>query len=153
MSKDLIKKSEIDASKKQASTRPELTEVDEAAHALAGRMLFGATQPQVSGQDCPRVIVCIDATASMGEFIATRKITPEAAAHMAAGLFASKAGAVGLQVKLAYFRGDQLQIPDKWYDNALELARAIAAIEHQPGWTQHTAFLRHAVEEAEKCAV
>jgi hypothetical protein len=154
VSRDLIRKTEIDASKKKASAKSELTEVDKAADALVGRRLFGAKpQPQASAQDRPRVIVCLDKTTSMGEYLPERRITPEAAAAMATGLFAAKAGSAGLQVKLAYFRGDELRFSNKWYDNANELARAIAAIEQQPGWTQHTSFLRHAVEEAEKCAI
>ena len=56
MSKDLIRKTEIDVSKsKNALTKPELTEADEAMNALMGRMLFGAKpQVQASVQDRPR---------------------------------------------------------------------------------------------------
>ena len=62
-----------------------------------------------------------------------------------------------LQVQLAFFRGDDAspQLPrqfrvSKWYTDPVELARAIVAIEHWPGWTQHCRLLRHAVAEAEK---
>lgn len=162
MSKDLIQKTEIDVSKsKNASTKPELTEADEAMNALAERMLFGV-KPRSSVQDRPHIILGLDCTTSMGEYIEARKITPEAASDIASGLFAAKAGSAGLQVKLAFFRGDgddqspqprQVRFSNKWYDNANELARAIAAIEHWPGWTQHCRLLREATEEAEKCAI
>lgn len=136
------------------------TEVDEAASALMERMLFGAKPQSRSAQDHPRIILGLDCTASMGEYIEARKITLEAATTMANALFA-KAGSTGLQVRLAFFRGDdqyskqprQLELPDTWYSNAKELARAIAAIEHWPGWTQHTALLRHVAEEAKKLAI
>ena len=97
----------------------------------------------------------------MGEFIEARRITPEAAATMANALFA-KAGPAGLEVQLAYFRGDgdqsskqprQFRISNKWYTAPEELAHAIAAIEHWPGWTQHCPLLRHAVAEAKKQAI
>ena len=79
---------------------------------------------------------------------------------MANALF-GKAGSEGLEVRLAFFRGDdrspkqprQLQFSNKWYTAPEELARAIAAIDHWPGWTQHCRLLRHAVAEAEKQAV
>jgi hypothetical protein len=151
LSKDLIRK--IDASK------PEPTEVDEAMHALAEMMLFGEPRPQPV-QGSPRIILALDCTASMGEFVEARKITPEAASTIANALFA-KAGPAGLEVQLAYFRGDgqsskqprQFRVSNKWYTTPEELAHAIAAIEHWPGWTQHCKLLRHAVAEAEKQAV
>ena len=123
------------------------------------RMLFGA-EPQSSVQDRPRIFLALDCTTSMGEYIEARKITPKAASDMAAGLFAAKARSAGLQVKLAFFRGDD-QFPEnpremhftEWYDNAQELARAIVAIEHRPGWTQHCRLLREVIEEVENCAV
>jgi hypothetical protein len=161
MAKDLIRLTEIvpnaqeDALKGQART-----EVDEAASALMKRMLFGAAEPQSSVPDRPRIILALDATTSMGEYLPARKITLEAASDIAAGLFA-KAGSAGLQVRLAYFRGDdqfpkqprQLRFSNKWYGSAEDLARAIAGIEHRPGWTQHCRLLREVIEEVEKCAV
>ena len=92
----------------------------------------------------------------MGEFIKERRITPEAAATMANALFA-KAGPAGLEVQLVYFRGDgddrpnsrdNSEFSNKWYTTPEELAHAIAAIKHWPGWTQHCRLLRHAVAEA-----
>ena len=159
MSKDLITaKNEIVA--KEPERTSERTEVDEAASALMERVLFGA-KPQSSVQDRPRVILGLDCTTSMGEYLPARKVTPEAASDIAAGLFAAKAGSAGLQVRLAFFRGDnrfpeqprQLKFSNKWYSNADELASAIAGIEHQPGWTQHCRLLREVIEEVEKCAV
>jgi hypothetical protein len=165
VSKDLIRRTEIDVSKSKnasegASTKLELTEVDEAANVLMKRTLFGAKPQSRSAQDRPRIILGLDCTVSMGEYIEARQITPERATTMATALFA-KAGSTGLQVRLAFFRGDdrssmqprQLQFSKTWYSNAEELARAMAAIEHWPGWTQHCALLRHVAEEAEKCAV
>jgi hypothetical protein len=66
-----------------------------------------------------------------------------------------------LEVQLAYFRGHdtspkrprQFRASNKWYTEPTELARAISAIEHWPGWTQHCRLLRHAVAEAEKHSV
>jgi hypothetical protein len=154
-------KNEITVSKSAPQdASKERTEVDEAADAMMRRMLFGPEQRPAQAQGCPRIVLAIDATSSMGEFIPARKVTPEAAATIAGALFA-KAGSAGLHVKLAFFRGDdryskqprQLCVPDKWYDSAEELARAIAAIEHWSGWTQHCRLLRHVTEEAEKLAI
>jgi hypothetical protein len=164
VSKDLIRKTAIvskDGLQKSERTEVNTTEVDEvdaAARTMMQRMLFGAEQRPA--RDCPRVVLGLDATSSMGEFIPARKVTPEAAAKIANALF-TKAGSAGLRVRLAYFRGDdqylkqprQLCFPDKWYDNAEELAYAIAAIERWSGWTQHCRLLRHVAEQAEKLAI
>jgi hypothetical protein len=158
-------KNEITASKsvsqdalKESSRELERTEVDAAADAMMQRVLFGAEQRPA--QDRPRIVLGIDGTSSMGEFIPARKVTPEAATTIASALF-TKAGSAGLRVRLAYFRGDdqypkqprQFCFPNKWYDNAEELARAITAIEHWSGRTQHCGLLRHVAEEAEKLAI
>jgi len=160
MGKDLVRK--IDASKPERTdvAKPERTEVDEATRALAERMLFGTEPRPQPVQDRPRIILALDCTTSMGEFIEARKITAEAAYTMANALF-RKVGSEGLEVRLAFFRGDdrspkqprQLQFSNKWYAAPEELARAIAKIDHWPGWTQHCRLLRHAVAEAEKEAV
>jgi hypothetical protein len=153
MSTDLTAKAGIEESEQQTET-----EAHKATHALAERMLFGGeTRPQPGP---PRIILAIDCTSSMDEYIAARKITPEAATAMANALFA-KAGSAGLRVQLTYFRGDdksskqprQFRVSNQWYGTAAELAHAIAAIEHWSGWTQHCRLLRHAVGEAEKQAV
>jgi hypothetical protein len=152
MSKDLKKLDQRES--KQESDQ--LTEASMAVQALTERTLFGAKpRPQ---SDSPRIILALDCTSSMDEFIEERKITPEAATIIADALFAK---AAGLQVQLAYFRGDdqsakqprQLRVSNKWYTTPEELARAIAAIEHWPGWTQHCRLLRHVAEEAEKHAI
>ena len=159
MSKDLVRKSDV--SKPEQTTKSERTEVDQATYALAEMMLFGTESRPQPVQDRPRIILALDCTTSMGEFIEDRRITPEAAAAMANALFA-KVGQAGLEVQLVYFRGDgdepskqprQLRVSNKWYTAPEELAHAIAAIEHWPGWTQHCRLLRHAVAEAEKQAV
>jgi hypothetical protein len=163
VSNDLIRKIVPDPEKKEQSAQTEATEateVNEAKRALAERMLFGTEPRPRPVQDCPRIILALDCTSSMGEFIEARKIAPGAAATMANALFA-KAGSEGLQVRLAFFRGDdrspkqtrQVQFSNKWYTAPEELARAIAKIDHWPGWTQHCRLLRHAVAEAEKQAV
>jgi hypothetical protein len=122
-------------------------------------MLFGASaRPKDSSP--PRIILGLDCTSSMGEYLEPRKITTEAASGIANGLFA-EAGSSGLEVQLVYFRGDdrfpeqprQLGASKRWYSSAAELARAIVAVEHWPGWTQHCRLLRHAISEAENKAV
>lgn len=164
MSNDLIRKivpkPEQKAKSAQTRAHTEATEVVEATHALAERMLFGTEPRPQPVQDRPRIILALDCTTSMGEFIEARKITAEVATTMAKALF-RKAGSEGLEVRLAFFRGDdrsqkqprQLQFSNKWYTAPEELARKIAAIDHWPGWTQHCRLLRHAVAEAEKHAV
>jgi hypothetical protein len=54
-----------------------------------------------------------------------------------------------------YFRGGDRKHPrelvfDKWYTTAEALARAITAIEHLAGWSQHCALLRHAIAAAKQ---
>lgn len=151
MSNDLVRKINV-------SERRETTEVDEARHALAERMLFGTEAPPRSVQGHPRIILALDCTTSMGEFVEAKKITPEGASTLANALFEK---APGIEVELAYFRGDdqsskqprQFRVSNNVYTTPDELARAIAAVEHWPGWTQHCRVLRHAVAEAGKQAV
>ena len=157
MSKDLVRKSDVSKSERGEVSRR--TEVDRAKHALAERILFGTrARPQREGRDAvgrARIILALDCTSSMDEFVEARKITPEAASTIARALFTK---AAGLEVQLAYFRGDdkspkqprQFRVSNKWYITPEELAQAIVAIEHWPGWTQHCRLLRHAVMEAEK---
>jgi hypothetical protein len=166
VSNDLIRKivpkSEQKAKSPQTEAHIEATEVVEATHALAERMLFGTEPRPQPVQDRPRIILALDCTTSMGEFIEARKITAEAAYSMANALF-EKAGPAGLEVQLVYFRGNgdeqsskqprQFRVSKKWYSTPEELAHAMAVVEHWPGWTQHCRLLRHAVAEAEKHAV
>jgi hypothetical protein len=150
VSKDLISKNRTDKSQS-------LTEVQEATRSLAESMLFGTTVPR-RVEEHPRVILALDCTTSMGEYLEERRITPEAALTNADSLFAGQAG---LRVRLAFFRGDdrsakhprQLRFSNRWYDSPEELARAITQIEHWPGWTQHCRLLRSIAEEAEKQAI
>jgi hypothetical protein len=136
----------------------ERTEVDQAHDALAEAMLFGGAARKQPAHGPARIILGLDCTSSMGEFVAERKITTGAAATMAQSLFSEHPG---LEVQLAFFRGDdaypkrprQFRASNKWYTDPAELARAINAIEHWPGWTQHCRLLRHAVTEAEKHSV
>ena len=165
MSKDLVRKTTVSnperlETEKLERTKSGRTEVDEAIYALAEAALFGGNKPEPQGP--PRIILALDCTSSMGEFVETRKLTPEAATAIAMALFA-KVGPAGLEVQLAYFRGDgddrsskqprQFRVSKKWYTNPQELARAMVAVEHWPGWTQHCRLLRHAVAEAEKQAI
>jgi hypothetical protein len=166
VSNDLIRKivpkPEQKATSAQTKAHTEATEVVEATRALAERMLFGTEPRPQPVQDRPRIILALDCTTSMGEFIEARKITAEVATTMAKALF-EKAGRAGLEVQLVYFRGNgdeqsskqprQFRVSKKWYTTPEELARAIAAIDHWPGWTQHCRVLRHAFAEAEKQAV
>jgi hypothetical protein len=140
------------------SETEQTTEVGEAAHALVESMLFGAEpRPQPDG---PRIILALDCTSSMGEFVDSRSITPETASAIANALFAK---APGLQVQLAFFRGDggkgksskprEIRFSNEWYTTAPELARRIAAIEHWPGWTQHCRLLREIAAKAKDQAI
>ena len=165
MSNNLIRK--VGTKLKQATELASLTEahtneVDEAARALAEMMLLGAEARPRPAQDRPRIILALDCTSSMGEFIEARKITSEMATTIATALFA-EAGSEGLLVRLAYFRGEgdkelsrhprQLRFSEKWYRNAKDLARAMTLVDHWPGWTQHCHLLRKVVEEAENLAI
>ena len=161
MSKDLVRKIDVSKPEQTNVSKPVRTEVDQATQALAERMLFGSEPRSRPAADRPRIILGLDCTASMGEYIEERKITPEAASTMAKELFA-KAGQAGLEVQLVVFRGydapssrqpRQFRVSKKWYSTPEELAQAIAAVEHWAGWTQHCRLLRHAVAEAEKQAV
>jgi hypothetical protein len=142
---------------KPTDARTKRTAVEHAQDALAEAILFGEAQ-KPSAQGPGRIILGLDCTSSMGEFVAERKITPEVAATIAQALFAERSG---LQVQLAYFRGDdgspkrprQFRVSNKWYTDPVDLARDMTAIEHWPGWTQHCRLLRHAVAEAEKQAI
>ncbi len=71
MSKDLVRKNDVSKPERTDVSKPERTEVDKAAHALAEMMLFGTERPAA---DRPRIILAFDCTASMGEYIAARKI-------------------------------------------------------------------------------
>ena len=88
MGKDLIRRTGITKSEqaktKEAGTKQ--TEVERAQRALAESMLFGArTPPQQAGP--PRIILGLDCTSSMGEYVEARHIAPEVAATIANGLF------------------------------------------------------------------
>ncbi len=104
----------------------------------------------------PRIIISLDATTSMGEYLASRKLTLEAARHIVLPMF-ENARAAGLEVQLVYFRGDDQRADQprecrasKWFRDPEELARAMAAVEHWPGWTQHNRVLQHVLRQAEK---
>jgi hypothetical protein len=160
MSKNVTRRPDLTKSERAGIKRAEgrQTEVEAGKKALAEGLLFGtSTRPQQAGP--PRIILALDCTSSMGEYLEERRITPEGAATIANRLFAG-AGSAGLQVQLWHFRGNgdgkqprQLRQSNKWYTTPEELARAITAIEHWPGWTQHCALLRLAVAAAEKQAI
>jgi hypothetical protein len=153
--KDLIIKDK-DLKQPKQTEADARTEVDRAQDALAEALLFGEPAKQPA-QGPARIILGLDCTSSMDEYIPARKITPETATTIAQSVYAGRSG---LQVQLVSFRGDdgsakcpqQFRV-DKWYTEPTELARAITAIEHWPGWTQHCRLLRHAVAEAEKHSI
>jgi hypothetical protein len=101
MSKDLTRGTTI-AESEQTKNERTRTEVERAQEALIERMLFDAgPRPQDSGP--PRIILGLDCTSSMGEFVESRTITPETASIIANGLFA-EAGPAGLAVQLVFSR-------------------------------------------------
>lgn len=155
MGNDLIR------TRKNELTKPKtgaLTEADMAVHSIAEQLLFGAEPQTERAGGPPSIILMLDCTTSMGEFLPERRISPEMARTMADALFAK--GGAGLRVKLAYFRGDgqdgvskkprQLHAFKDWFETPEDLACAIAGIEHWPGWSQICGLLRYAVDEAEK---
>ena len=157
MSKDLTRRMNTAKSEqpKTERARSKQTEVERAQEALAERMLFGTSvRPQDAGP--PSTVLILDCTVSMGEYIEERRITLEAARSIAYSLFVEPE----MRVRLGFFRGDgsakhprQLKFSNDYYTSPEKLARAIAGIEHWPGWTQHCALLDRAVAEAEKQAV
>ncbi len=148
MANDLVRTKKLDT-----QTEVHMTEADMAAQALGTRMLFGAEPRTETGP--PHIVVAFDCTSSMDEYIENRQML--ATATTIADALYAKAGAAGLWVKVAFFRGDgddrQFQISNEWYHTPEKLARAIAAIEHRPGWTQHCRLLRQVLEENKKQAV
>src|SRR2546430_12209413 len=104
----------------------------------------------------PRIIISLDCTTSMGEYLPGRPLTLKAARAHVRPLF-EKAGAAGLEVQFVYFRGyDEHSsrprecLASKWFTEPEALARAMAAVEHAPGWTQHNRVFKHVIREAEK---
>ena len=73
MSNDLIRKivpkPEQKVKSAQTEAHTEATEVVEATHALAERMLFGTEPRPEPVQGRPRIILALDCTTSMGEFV------------------------------------------------------------------------------------
>jgi hypothetical protein len=96
----------------------------------------------------PRVVIALDATTSMGEYLPERKLTIEAARAIAYPMF-EKIGPGGL-AQVVFFRGADEMQATQWLPNAESLARAIAKVEHKGGWTQHNRALAHVIHEAEK---
>ena len=68
MAKDLIRTNKAKQDEPQQTNAQ--TEAERAAHSLAERRLFGTSAPPVS--DRPRIILGLDCTTSMSEFIAAR---------------------------------------------------------------------------------
>jgi hypothetical protein len=103
MSKDLTRRADITNPEqtKIERTRGKQTEVERAQEALAERMLFG-TSSRPQQDDLSRIILVLDCTISMGEYIEERRITLAAARSIAYSLFAKQPG---LRVRVAFFRG------------------------------------------------
>jgi hypothetical protein len=131
---------------KKKDQMKEQTEADRAVRSIAEQML-GIGPKQQRGP--ARVILNIDATTSMGEWLPERRITPEDARSIAEAVCQP-----GVQVQLCYFRGDdEFHVSEEWYTTPEALARGIEEIEPLAGWTQHCVALRHAISEAEQQAV
>jgi len=97
----------------------------------------------------PRVVIALDATTSMGEYLPERKLTIKAARAIAYPIF-EKAGSAPPLVQVVFFRGADEMQATQWLPNAESVARAIAKVEHKGGWTQHNRVLKHVIREAEK---
>jgi hypothetical protein len=95
----------------------------------------------------PRIVVVVDATMSMGEYLPSRKITLEAAREFLRAMF-EKTGQ--LQVRVVYFRGADECQASRWFTDPEEAAQTIASIEHVSGWTQHGKVFRYIIGEARK---
>jgi hypothetical protein len=152
MSGDSIRKD--DQGKQQTTRKQQTTEAGEAVHALVGDMLFGSKPPP---QDRTRIVLGIDATSSMDEFIPARRMTPEAAATIAEAIYAKAPSAL---VDIMVFRGDDKnsqqprQLKEfKGIETAAKLTRLLQGIEHAPGWTQHCHLLRKVAERAKEQAI
>ncbi len=96
----------------------------------------------------PRVVIALDATTSMGEYLPERKLMIEAARAIAYPMF-EKIGPGGL-AQVVFFRGADEMQATQWLSNPEVVARAIAKVEHKGGWTQHNRTLAHVIREAEK---
>jgi len=104
----------------------------------------------------PRIIISLDCTSSMGEYLPSRKLDLYAIRRIVRPMF-EQAGAAGLEVQFVYFRGDdehssrpRVCQASMWFTDPEELTRAMAAVEHAPGWTQHNRVFKHVIKEAEK---
>jgi VWA domain containing CoxE-like protein len=93
-----------------------------------------------------RIVVVVDATTSMREYLPGRRVTLEAARETLRAMFVA---ASQLEVQVVYFRDDECRA-SKWFTDPEEAARTIADIEHRPGWTQHERAFRHIIREATK---
>jgi hypothetical protein len=96
----------------------------------------------------PRVVIEIDATSSMGEYLPERKLTLAAARAVVCPIF-EKLGPGGL-AQFVYFRGADECKASKWFSDPEAMARAMTAVEHRGGWTQHNRVLEYVIREAEK---
>jgi hypothetical protein len=95
----------------------------------------------------PRIVIVVDATISAGEFLPSREISLEQARASVRPMFDA---APSLQVQVVYFRGAEECQASRWFDNPEEVAKTIAGIRHEPGWTQHGKAFRHIMREAGK---
>ncbi len=94
----------------------------------------------------PRIVVVVDATTSMGEYLPSRRVTLEAARQTVRAMFKATPQ---LEMQVVYFRGDECGA-SRWFTDPEQAARTIAGIEHRPGWTQHGRAFRHIISEAKK---
>ncbi len=117
-------------------------------------MLKGKVAQAKRKPGSPRVIISLDATSSMGEFLPSRKLDLEAFLALVLPMF-EKAGAAGLEVRFIYFRGDDRfgnreWGVSRWFRDPQELARAMVAVKPMAGWTQHNRVFERVIREAEE---
>lgn len=98
---------------------------------------------QQPGTGRGRLIFALDATMS-------RQPTWDLACHLQAGLFDAARDAGGLDVKLAYFRGQTEARASRWVSDAAALKSVMSRIDCRGGLTQIGRLLDHAAAEARK---
>jgi hypothetical protein len=111
---------------------------------LKGKLAQAKRQPGP-----PRIVISLDATSSMGEFLPDRKLDFEAYLGIAQPMFTK---ASGLLVRFVYFRGTECRV-SRWFSNPMELARSMASVQSAPGWTQHNRVFERVIREAEEVPI
>ena len=110
------------------------------------RKVADAPRPARRGGDGGRLIFAMDATAS-------REPTWDRACGIQGRMFEEAAAVGGLRLQLCYYRGYGECRASRWYDNARDVARAMAAVRCAGGLTQIRKVLNHALEETGRAPV